>query len=130
MLQTKSIPPALQYRLLDCKTALENGWGNSGHSYQLSWPVGMRTLGRQIGVLQQFTVLDGLNPSPALSPAVLPSHMATWPCPRSSSCIPSYLVYPSFACRLKNSRIKESNEINPLKVYLQTNNTAKKLSSK
>ena len=91
VLQTKSIPPALQYHLLDCKTALENGWSNSGHSYQLSWPVGMRTLGRQIGVLQQFTVLDGLNPPrhslqlsslhtwlPGPAPGALPAFPVTW----------------------------------------------------
>lgn len=113
MLQTKSIPPALQCNLLDYKTALKNEWSNSGLSYSALRPVGRRALGRRIGVLQQFTVLDGLKRSLALAPAVLPSHMATWPCPRNFSCIPSYLAYPLFTCLLKISHFEQSNEITP-----------------
>lgn len=92
---------------------------------QLLWSVATRTLGRQIGVPQQFTVLDGLNPSLALTPAVLPSHVATWPCPRSPSCVPCYLIDTTFTCCFKNFHIKEPNEINPLKASLQTNDTLK-----
>lgn len=73
---------------------------------QILWSVAMRTLGRQIGVPQQFTVLDGLNPSLALTPAVLPSHVAIWPCPQSPSYVPCYLVYPTFTRCFKNFHVK------------------------
>ena len=72
---------------------------------QLLWSVATRTLGRQIGVLQQFRALDGLNPSPTLTPAILP-FTVSWPCPQSPSYVPCYLVYPTFTCCFKNFHVK------------------------